>query len=67
MRTPADLGPETRRALQRCEREILQGLRHGFFEYGMSCEVIQGRKRRLILKAGKSYCFVIPEEEVTSR
>jgi hypothetical protein len=62
-----DVGPETKKALQRCEEEILGGLKHGFFEFAISCEIVRGKKRWLVLKAGRSYCFVIPEEEIASR
>ena len=38
------------------------GLRHGFFEFTLTCEVIGQERRRLTLKAGKTYQFVIPKE-----
>jgi hypothetical protein len=55
---------ELQRAFRKLESEIRDGLRHGFFEVFVSCEVIKDGKRRLIIRAGKSYVFVIPEEEV---
>jgi len=55
---------ETARALLRLESEVREGLAHGFFELSITCEVIKGGKRRLIISAGKSYQFVIPEREV---
>ena len=51
-------------ALAKLEQEILDGLRHGFFEYGVSCEIVTGEKRRLTIRAGKSYRFTIPEEDL---
>jgi hypothetical protein len=51
------------RALTRIMAEIDAGLRHGYFEYEISCEVIGHRRRRLILRAGKTYQFVIPSDE----
>jgi hypothetical protein len=44
--------------------EVKDGLKHGHFEYAVSCEILSGGKRRLTLKVGKSYRFVIPEEDV---
>ena len=55
---------EFQRAMERLESEIREGMRHGFFELSVACEVIKDGKRRLIIRAGKSYQFVIPEEEV---
>ena len=54
---------ELRQALQKLESEVLEGLGHGFFELSVSCEVIKDGKRRLTIKAGKSYQFVIPPQE----
>lgn len=56
---------ELDRAWQKLQEELLQGLRHGFFEYTLTCEVQQGR-RRLVLKAGRSYRFNIPDGEIQS-
>ena len=51
------------RALQRVLAEIHDGLRHGFFEFTLTCEIIRHEQRRLTLRAGKSYHFVIPKED----
>jgi len=51
------------RALRRLLAEIHDGLRHGFFEFTLTCEVIGQERRRLTLRAGKSYQFLIPEED----
>jgi hypothetical protein len=45
--------------------EIREGLRHGFFEYRLKGEIVHGRKRQLVLEAGKKYKFIISEDEVT--
>jgi hypothetical protein len=46
-------------------REIVEdGLRHGFFECSISCEIVNGKKRRLVIRAGKSYQFTILETEL---
>ena len=51
------------RALARVVAEIREGLRHGYFEYGLTCELIGEERRRLTLRAGKSHQFVIPKDE----
>ena len=51
------------RALHRIVAEIVDGLRHGYFEYSLTCEVIGQGRRRLILHAGKNFQFVIPGDE----
>ena len=51
------------RALSRIVAEIHAGLRHGFFAYSLTCEVVGHGRRRLVLHAGKHYQFVIPGDE----
>jgi hypothetical protein len=51
------------RAINRVLAEIHEGLRHGHFEYALTCEVIGQERRRLTLRAGKSHQFVIPKDE----
>jgi hypothetical protein len=55
---------EVREALDRLEGLVVEGLRHGFFEYSIACEIPNGRKRQLVIRAGKSHKFTIPEEEL---
>ncbi len=55
---------ECERALKELQQLVIGGLRHGFFECTVVCEVINGQKRRLVIKAGQSYRFVIPKEEI---
>jgi hypothetical protein len=55
--------PAIDRALSRILAEIQDGLRHGFFEYTLTCEVVGQERRRLTLRAGKSHQFVIPKDE----
>jgi hypothetical protein len=55
--------PAIDHALNRVLAEIHDGLRHGFFEFTLTCEVIGQERRRLTLRAGKSHQFVIPKEE----
>ena len=51
-------------ALDRLEGLVLDGLRHGFFDYSITCEIGNGGKRKLLIRAGKSHRFTIPEEEL---
>ncbi len=51
-------------AMERLTREVRDGLRHGFFELTVACEIVKGGKRGLTIKAGKNHRFTIPEEEL---
>ena len=51
-------------AIDRLNREVRDGLRHGFFELTLACEIVKGGKRCLTLKAGKSHRFTIPEDDL---
>jgi hypothetical protein len=53
------------RALRRIVAEIANGLRHGYFDFRLTCEVIAHGRRRLVLHAGKSYQFLLAAEECT--
>jgi hypothetical protein len=55
--------PVLDRVLRRVMGEIRDGLRHGYFEFTLSSEIIGDGRRRLQLRAGKNYQFVIPADE----
>jgi hypothetical protein len=57
-------GPQVLVAIERLEGILLEGLRHGFFDCSIACEISNGGKRELIIRAGKSYKFTIPENEL---
>ena len=57
-------GPQLRDALDELERQVMEGLRHGFFDYSITCQIVSGGKRQLVLRAGKSHQFTIPQDEV---
>jgi hypothetical protein len=57
-------GPQLRDALDRIEGFVVDGLRHGFFEYSLVCEIGKDGRRQLVIQAGKSHKFTIPEDEV---
>jgi len=42
----------------------VDGVRHGFFDFSIACEIANGGKRKLVIRAGKSHQFTIPEDEV---
>ena len=55
---------QVREALDRLEGLVVDGLKHGFFDYSITCEVGNGGKRQLVIREGKSHKFTIPENEV---
>lgn len=56
--------PTLAQAMDRLSREVRDGLRHGFFELTVACEIVKGGKRGLTIKAGKNHRFTIPEDEI---
>lgn len=57
-------GAQAREALDCLLALVVDGLRHGFFEYSIECEVANGGKRHLVIRAGKSHKFTIPADEL---
>ncbi|MEQ1574388.1 MAG: hypothetical protein ABL993_09105 [Vicinamibacterales bacterium] len=53
----------TDRALRRLIAEIHDGLRHGYFEYRVTCDIVNHERRRVVIYAGKTYQFTIPKDE----
>lgn len=53
---------QVREALDRLEVLVVDGLKHGFFDYSIACEVGNGGKRHLVIRAGKSHKFTIRAE-----
>jgi hypothetical protein len=62
--SPRATEPQIREALDRLEGLVIDGLKHGFFDYSITCEIASGGKRQLVICAGKSHKFTIPEDEV---
>jgi len=56
-------GGQVRETLDRLEGLIVDGLKHGFFDYSIACETANG-KRHIVIQAGKSYKSTIPESEL---
>jgi hypothetical protein len=57
-------GRQMREVLDQIDTLIVDGVRHGFFEYSITCEIVSTGKRELVIRAGKSHKFTIPEAEV---
>ena len=54
---------QVREALDRLEDLFIDGVKHGFFRCSIACETLNG-KRHVVIEAGKSHKFTIPEHEV---
>ena len=58
-------GGGERDAMFACLHEIVvDGLRHGFFDCVITCELVNAGKRRVVIKAGKSHQFTIRDEDL---
>jgi hypothetical protein len=63
--TKRSAGSSEREAmLARLQEIVLDGLKHGFFDCVITCELVKDRKRRVVIKAGKSHQFTIREEDL---
>jgi hypothetical protein len=51
-------------ALDLIENLLVEGIKHGHFDYSITCETGTGGRRLLIVKAGKSHKFSIMEPDV---
>ncbi len=63
--------PETSSTIEQVRAQLWEivedGLRHGFFEIAVSGEIVKDKKRRLVIRAGKSHQYTIPEHELLAR
>jgi hypothetical protein len=59
-----DYSAMVRSALDLVEKLIVEGIKHGFFDYSITCETGIGGRRLLIVKAGKSHKFSIMEPDI---
>jgi hypothetical protein len=57
-------GPQFRETVNRLVQVVLDGLRHGHFRCAISGDIGKGNRRELIIEAGKSHKFTIPEDEL---
>jgi hypothetical protein len=57
-------GPQLRQALDQIDQIVVDGLRHGYFRATISSGVGKNQRRELVIEAGKSHKFTIPEDEL---
>ncbi len=57
-------GPQFRDVLDRLLQVVLDGLRHGHFRCAISSVIGKGNQREIVIEAGKSHKFTIPEDEL---
>ena len=57
-------GPQFRDACDQLIQIVLDGLRHGHFRCSISSGIGKEKKRELVIEAGKSHKFTIPEYEL---
>ena len=57
-------GPQFREVLDRLLQLVLDGLRHGHFRCAISSAIGKGNRREIVIEAGKSHKFTVPEEEL---
>ena len=53
-----------RLALDFIENLVVEGIKHGHFDYSITCETGNGGRRLLIVKAAKSHKFSIMKPDV---
>jgi len=57
-------GPQFREALEQIGKIVVDGLLHGHFRATISSTIGKGNRRDLVLEAGKSHKFTVPEDEL---
>jgi hypothetical protein len=57
-------GTQLRDALVRIEQIVREGLKHGHFRFSVSGSIVNGKRRELLIEAGLSHKFTIPEDEL---
>ena len=57
-------GPQLREVLDQIGQIVLDGLNHGHFRATVSSAIGKGNRRELVIEAGKSHKFTIPEDEL---
>ncbi|MBT3360104.1 MAG: hypothetical protein HN403_10815 [Rhodospirillales bacterium] len=60
-----DYGPQAREAINRIVNVVVDGLRHGHFRCAISSAIGKNNKRDLVIEAGKSHKFTIPEDDLS--
>jgi hypothetical protein len=55
---------ELQRAIDHISAKVRKGLKHGFFDYRVTSEIVKGEKRRLLVTTGEKEKFVISKDEI---
>jgi hypothetical protein len=55
----SESGEQLQRACEFMTRELIEGVRHGFFEMAVTVEIGQSKKKIITIRAGKSHRFVV--------
>lgn len=63
-RSPRTYSDPVCSALDLIEALLVEGIKHGHFDYAVTCEMGTNGRRLLIVKAGKSHKFSIMEPDV---
>ena len=61
---PDTCGLQAREAINRLIDVVLKGLRHGHFRCAITSAIVKNNKRDLVIEAGKSHKFTIPEDDL---
>ena len=61
---PRNYSRPVRSAIELVERLLVEGIRHGHFDYSVTCETGAQGRRQLIVKAGKSHLISIPASDI---
>lgn len=64
LKAPRSYSEPVRSALDLIEDLLVEGIRHGHFDYSLTCEMGTNGRRLLIVKAGKSHKFTIEGTDV---
>jgi hypothetical protein len=63
-KTPCVYSEPVGAALELVEALLVEGIKHGHFDYSITCEAGTNGRRLLIVKAGKSHKFSIMEPDI---
>jgi hypothetical protein len=58
------IGPQLRKALERIDQIVVDGLSHGHFRCTIFSGIGKNKRRELVMEAGKSHKFTIPEDDL---
>ena len=57
-------GPQAREAINHLTEVVMDGLRHGYFRCAITSAIGKNNRRDLVIEAGKSQKFTIPEDDL---